>query len=234
MAYDSIKSFIYRKLGYPRVKVYLTSEQIDDCVWESVNRFYEYRDGPIMEYSMAGSPGKSKYLLPPQIVPQFIHTVTFKPTDPMLTVTGVADDIYLLYYLRQGRGAQSFIVDYWMTLVNYKEYQRVLGTEPHWQLAEGNKIQLDPVPSIAFAIKIRYQVIPSEAEIENTRWIRLYTLALAKQTEGEIRSKFSTFTAGSGEVGLNGDALKGESVAEKQILEQELFEKQPPLYMIVG
>jgi hypothetical protein len=52
--------------------------------------------------------------------------------------------------------------------------------------------------------------------------------------EGEIRSKFSSFTAGSGEIGLNGDTLKGEAQQEIQKLEDWLFERQIPLGMIIG
>jgi hypothetical protein len=76
--------------------------------------------------------------------------------------------------------------------------------------------------------------LPDEATIENIRWIRLYTLALAKGVEGEIRSKFSSFQAGSGEISLNGDALKAESKEEQNMLNEELMSKQIPLGMVVG
>lgn len=234
MAYENLKNFVMRKMGYPRIKIYITPEQIDDCIWEAINRYYEYREGDMKETYVNGFAGNGTYDIPPTIVPQYIHEVIFKPTDPLLSMTGVMQDVYLLYYLQNSGGASNFIVDYWMTLMNYEEYERVLGNQPHWQIIEGNKIKLDPTPSLDFTVGIRYMALPSTAIIENIRWIRLYTLALAKGIEGEIRSKFSTFSAGSSEVSLNGDALKAESEQEKQKLEDELFEKQDPLGMCVG
>ena len=234
MAYENLKNFVMRRMGYPRIKVYLTPEQIEDCIWESINRYYEYREGEIKETYINGYQGQGVYDIPAYIVPKYIHEVIFKPTDPLLSMTGVMQDVYILYYLQNSGGASNFIVDYWLTLASYEEYVRVLGNQPHWQIIDGNKIKLDPVPSIDFTVGIRYMALPDESVIENIRWIRLYALALAKGVEGEIRSKFSSFSAGSGEISLNGDALKGESVQEQQKLEEELFSKQDPLYGIYG
>ena len=234
MAYNAVKNFVMRRLGFPRVKVYLTEEQIDDCIWEAINHYYEYHDDIIKQTYLSGAAQTGLYNVPANIVPKYITEVIFKPTDPLFSLTGVMQDVYLLYYLQNAGGASNFIVDYWMTLANYKEYERVLGNQPHWQLINGNQIQLDPVPSVDFTIGIKYMDLPDEDTIANIRWIRLMTLALAKGVEGEIRSKFSTFHAGSGEIGMNGEALKAESTAERTALLEENFTKQTPLGMVFG
>jgi len=234
MSYNSIKNFVMQRMGYPRVKVYMTEEQIDGCIWEAINRYFEYKDDLMKRAYISGSAGTSTYAIPATIVPKYIHDVVFKPTDPLFSLTGVVQDVYLLYYLQNAGGASNFIVDYWMTLASYEEYVRVLGNQPHWKIMDETNLVLDPTPSVSFTIGIEYMAIPDEATIENIRWIRLYTLALAKGIEGEIRSKFSAFQAGSGEISLNGDALKAESKEEQQKLEDELFSKQLPLGMIVG
>ena len=41
MAYESIKNFVLRRLGYPVVKVYITSEQIEDAIWEAISYYFE-------------------------------------------------------------------------------------------------------------------------------------------------------------------------------------------------
>jgi len=234
MSYENLKNFVMRRMGFPRIKIYLTPEQIEDCLWEALNRYYEYIEGDMKETYLTGFSGQGTFDIPATIVPRYIHEVIFKPSDPLLSLTGVMQDVYVLYYLQNAGGASNFIVDYWLTLASYEEYVRVLGNQPHWQIIDGDKIKLDPVPSIDFTIGIKYMALPSETVIENIRWIRLYTLALAKGVEGEIRSKFSSFSAGSGEISLNGDALKAESQAELQKLEDELFSKQDPLYGIYG
>ena len=68
-------------------------------------------------------------------------------------------------------------------------------------------------------------------------WIREYTLAVAKFTLGEARSKFQTIAGPQGGTPLNGDALKNEGLNEMQKLEQEIgnyAEGGTPLSFTIG
>ena len=68
-------------------------------------------------------------------------------------------------------------------------------------------------------------------------WIREYTLAVAKYTLGEARSKFQTIAGPQGGAGLNGDALKNEAINEMTKLEQEIgnyAEGGTPLSFTIG
>ena len=53
-------------------------------------------------------------------------------------------------------------------------------------------------------------------------WIQDYSLALAKYTLGEARSKFSTIAGPQGGTSMNGDTLKAEAQGEMQDLELQL------------
>ena len=55
-------------------------------------------------------------------------------------------------------------------------------------------------------------------------WIRKYTLALAKELLGIIRSKYASMPLPNGEVSLDGEALKSEGREEKANLDEELKE----------
>ena len=55
-------------------------------------------------------------------------------------------------------------------------------------------------------------------------WIRKYTLALAKELLGIIRSKYASMPLPNGEVSLDGEALKSEGREEKANLLEELKE----------
>lgn len=55
-------------------------------------------------------------------------------------------------------------------------------------------------------------------------WIRRMTLALAKEIEGQIRSKFATVPIPNGDVTLNGPELIADSRAEQEMLRVELKE----------
>jgi hypothetical protein len=68
-------------------------------------------------------------------------------------------------------------------------------------------------------------------------WIREYTLAVAKFTLGEARSKFATIAGPQGGGSLNGDALKNEATQEMQKLEQEIgnySEGGTPISFVIG
>ena len=63
-----------------------------------------------------------------------------------------------------------------------------------------------------------------EINAPGRQWIRRYTLALAKELLGIIRSKYATMPIPNGEVQMDGEALKAEGREEKQQLIDELKE----------
>jgi len=64
----------------------------------------------------------------------------------------------------------------------------------------------------------------SEINSAGRQWIRKYTLALAKELLGIIRSKYASMPLPNGEVSLDGDALKAEGREEKLNALEELKE----------
>ena len=56
------------------------------------------------------------------------------------------------------------------------------------------------------------------------QWIRKYTLALAKELLGIVRSKYGTIPIPNSEVSLVGDTLRAEAAAEKEQLVEQLRE----------
>ena len=64
----------------------------------------------------------------------------------------------------------------------------------------------------------------SEINAAGRQWIRRYTLALAKELLGIIRSKYASMPLPNGEVSLDGEALKSEGREEKEQLLTELKE----------
>jgi hypothetical protein len=64
----------------------------------------------------------------------------------------------------------------------------------------------------------------SEINAAGRQWIRRYTLALAKELLGIIRSKYAAMPLPNGEVTLDGEGLKAEGREEKSNLLEELKE----------
>jgi hypothetical protein len=72
---------------------------------------------------------------------------------------------------------------------------------------------------------IPYQFITySEINSPGRQWIRKYTLALAKELLGIIRSKYASLPLPNGEVSMDGEALKSEGREEKLNALEELKE----------
>ena len=72
---------------------------------------------------------------------------------------------------------------------------------------------------------IRYDNMSyNEINDPGKQWIRKYTLALAKELLGMIRSKYGSvpIPGGGGETTLDGDTLRGEATAEKDALVEQL------------
>ena len=63
-----------------------------------------------------------------------------------------------------------------------------------------------------------------EINASGRQWIKKYTLALAKELLGIIRSKYASMPLPNGEVSLDGEALKAEGREEKSVLMEELKE----------
>jgi hypothetical protein len=64
----------------------------------------------------------------------------------------------------------------------------------------------------------------SEINSAGRQWIRKFTLALAKELLGIIRSKYASMPLPNGEVSLDGEALKAEGREEKSLALEELKE----------
>jgi hypothetical protein len=64
----------------------------------------------------------------------------------------------------------------------------------------------------------------NEINAAGRQWIRKYTLALAKELLGIIRSKYAALPLPNGEVTMDGEALKAEGREEKTMLLEELKE----------
>lgn len=67
---------------------------------------------------------------------------------------------------------------------------------------------------------IQYNTINSVGRL----WIYKYTLALTKETLGNVRSKYKSVPIPNAEVNLDGDTLRQEAAAEKDLLIKELRE----------
>ena len=75
---------------------------------------------------------------------------------------------------------------------------------------------------IGFRVNCLIEYAAPEINSMGRNWIRKYTLALAKELLGIIRSKYAALPLPNGEVSMDGEALKSEGREEKANLLEEL------------
>ena len=115
----------------------------------------------------------------------------------------------------------------------------------------GNKIRIFPIPTYNYTLYVDYITVEERAalatsaasntvgDISNApyelhqysfinpagkQWIFKYTLALAKEVLGNIRSKYSSIPIPGAEVTLNGADLIGQAQSEKEALIAQMRE----------
>ena len=111
-----------------------------------------------------------------------------------------------------------------------------------------NKLRVFPIPTNSFKMYFQYIVKEDaftnvgedvQSDFSNIRydnmlytnindvgkqWIRKYTLALTKELLGMVRSKYGSIPLPGGETTLDGDTLRSEAAAEKEVLVTQLRE----------
>ena len=239
---DLIKN-IGTRLGAGMVDVELDPDHYNVAVDKAITR-YRMRSSNSMEYAglfVKFTAGQQTYTLPEEVYEVrkiYRRSVggdsgTGSEVDPFdLSFTN-------LYILQAGR---------YGGLANYEAFRqfqetagRLFGSELnfHWNR---NSKELQIFRNIKNDERVlieTYNENPESTLLEDRYskdWIEHYSLAQCKFILGEARSKFGSLPGPAGGVSLNGDALKQESVAEMEKLEQELLRYaeggEPPTFII--
>ena len=119
---------------------------------------------------------------------------------------------------------------------------------------KNNSLRIFPPPTTSGSIWIEYSKVTEKENIFRTRysgsvdtisdvsnapynnmqykhindvgktWVRKYGLALSKELLGMVRSKYGTIPIPNSDVTLDGDTLRAEATAEKEVLLEQLRE----------
>ena len=239
-----ITDYIYLRLGGSMIDVELDPEHYTMCIDQAVRK-YRQRAGSSVESSylfLSIIEEQQEYVLPDEV--QEVRQVfrrgvgsggtgtNFEPFEAAFQNT---------YLLQAGRvGGQA-------TYEMYYQYQELSAR----MFGGFINFEFNPVTrTITLLRKFNdtgekvvlwvYNTRPESGLLQDNQvqpWIQDYSLALAKFTLGEARSKFSTIAGPQGGTSLNGDTLKAEAQAEMMQLEEDLknyIDGSDPLSFIIG
>ena len=241
-----ITDYIYLRLGGAMVDVELDPEHYDMCIDQAVRK-YRQRAGSSVESSylfLSILENQQEYVLPDEV--QEVRQVFRRSVGSGSSDTGTQFEPFEAafvntYLLQAGRvGGQA-------TYEMYYQYQelsaRMFGGFVNFEFNPVTKTVTLLRKFSASGEKVVlwvYNTRPESGLLQDQQiqpWIQDYSLALAKFTLGEARSKFSSIAGPQGGTSLNGDTLKAEAQAEMQQLEEDLknyVDGSDPLSFIIG
>ena len=241
-----ITDYIYLRLGGAMVDVELDPEHYDMCIDQAVRK-YRQRAGSSVESSylfLSILENQQEYVLPDEV--QEVRQVFRRSVGSGSSDTGTQFEPFEAafvntYLLQAGRvGGQA-------TYEMYYQYQelsaRMFGGFVNFEFNPVTKTVTLLRKFSASGEKVVlwvYNTRPESGLLQDQQiqpWIQDYSLALAKYTLGEARSKFSTIAGPQGGTSLNGDTLKAEAQAEMQQLEEDLknyVDCSDPLSFLIG
>jgi len=100
-----------------------------------------------------------------------------------------------------------------------KLWLQYLRTEDRDNLLLGDKTAVSDYSNMQYS-NFKYANINDPGK----QWIRKYTLALCKELLGIVRGKYPSIPTPGGETSLDGDTLRSEGAAEKDVLIEQLRE----------
>lgn len=238
--FNIIFDFIRRSLGYPRVPVELTDEQLLDALNLAVfqyNRYRNYRTklDIVNTIDLEAHPDGS-YYLPVGIDEDDIMEILFKPRYSWSWYSGDNSLMANMYMqnLFSGYNLAQSAADYYINISTQNDLKNIFGSQSGWNIANGRLYLYPKFPGMeAMRIGIKYRETISINEICSNMQIRQLALAYAKITLGNIRSTFGNqIPGGDAMLQLNGNDLIQQGQAERDMLIQEFIKQQPILQMI--
>lgn len=232
---DTLKDYIFARLGHPVVRVELTPFQIKTCIDEAVSMMYNH--APLFTTQMVTfdvSATHNTYELPQYILENLDYVVYKKTLLSVQQQAGTLEFDFFIKYFQDNYLFQNFGVgDFYLLQQHLEMTRKILGQDGSFQVLDNKYLVVSPVPVLNETVVIVYRGLNSATlHPAYLNWIQRYALACAKGVLGEIRGKFSTVPSPGGGTQLNGAALIQESEKEKETLRQQLLDEfeEPPRF----
>jgi hypothetical protein len=233
-----IYDWVLKKLGYPLVQVEITEDQLEICVDDAVEEFTEWviQDQAYMAYDLSTYDSTSGFVLPSNV------TSIFAICENKAGATGGINTLFSVQNQMYNEGlfppfvAGGGWVTYELSMQYIELVERMMSTKFHFEYNQRNKqMKLIPDPKIINItgwIVFGCNIIRPDEQQYGESWVKRMTLAMAKQSIGQIRSKFDgTQLLGGGTINKE---IKQEGLAEADALRIELKEKYKFVSFFVG
>lgn len=234
---STIKDFIKGRLGWPVVEVELTDYQIETCIEEAISKLEYHAPNWMTQYAVFDvSGGVGVYELPEEVANN-LNDVWFRRNVFRLGATpgSLEYDFAIMFFTNSGLFNNWNVSEYLLMQQYMKQISRVLGQFSTWQIVNGKYLHIWPIPDYEDTAIVEFRALdPNTIHPAYKSWLQRYSLCIAKEILGRIRSKYQVLPGPSGGAKLDGELLLRESIEEKEKLLEELRSEieGPPLFDI--
>jgi len=245
MTREQLGNKIKRKLGWPTVKVELTSAAIDDCISDALTDARKYGYGTFLHkrfYVMQLSAGVQTYVLPTSVsAMEEYYLVGDSPYDGNPQLLFSAQNAF---YFGCGFIPQNYIdlIGYHLML-QYVDTLKNYTTRPfrlHFDQME-RRIYCQPTPSAVGTppegdgdfVVLTIWVIGSETKTYDDVNFQKLCIGYAKQLLGKIRGKYNGYQLPGG-TSLDADNLRQEGIDDVEAALTQIKEESEGLELWVG
>lgn len=237
-AFDNLKKYILYSMGYPVIRIELTTEHLVTAIVDAIQIFYNYYAVDVgME--VVSVPSTLIVDIPATINKKFIKEVIFPHDAFTATAKRYAlGELTGAVYLSGGEtyvggGDLSIIknfdlANYYLHVQALENIKRILAIDKLWDIVD-NKIHLYPKDTNISQIGIIYGQLDSLSQMEQEPWIKSWSYSRSKFILGTIRSKMSGMSFPTGSFQTDGEQLKTEAQTEMDKLMEDIKQMRRPL-----
>ena len=231
-----VKDYILGMLGFPIVRVELTTFQLKTCVQEAINKLNYHAPLWSLQYAaFDASAGQNIYEIPLYILHN-LEYVAYRKS--LLTIAAqhgsLEQDFFIKYFQDNFLFGGMNVGEFYLMQQNLEMYRKILGGDGGFNIVGGKYLQIYPGPAMTpEPVIIEYRALDSNTiQPAYTNWIQRYALAVSKGVLSQIRGKFASVPSPAGGATLNGPQLYTESQQEKEALIKELLTdiEEPPTF----
>jgi len=226
--YKSISDFVYARLGYPVVRVELTEFQIMTGIDEAISKLdYHAPDWCTQLMTFITEEDINLYKLPSFVINNLRYAAFKKTLLSIAQQNGTLEfDFFLKYFQDNFLFSDFNVSDFLVLQMHLEQIRKVLGREGSFQVIDNQYLFITPTPRAGELeeVVVEYKVLNSETiHHYYLNWLQRYSLAVAKSTLSQVRSKYKVIPSPDGGAQLNGQELGQQATMEKSELIDELM-----------
>ena len=232
---ETVRDYILGRLGFPVIRVELTSFQIKTCIDEAIGKLSYHAPMWANQFAcFVAEANQNLYELPQYMIDNLDYVVYKKSLLAMQYQAGSLEFDFFIKYFQDNFLFKDFAVSDFNIMQTYMEgIRKILGQEGSWDVINNQYLQIYPTPVMDTPVIVQYRALDSDTIHPYYRnWIQRYGLACSKGVLGSIRGKYKSLPSPGGGAQLDGDTLRLESKEEKAALYEELLNEieEPPVF----